>query len=160
MKRTIGLLRAVGEDQRGAGLIELGVAAPLIALVLVVSVDSARGFAKKLALEAAAARTIEKVTAKGQAGSDFSTMTAEAAAASGEPASNVVLDKWLECDRVRKTNFTDTCADGEEMGRYLSIRITGTFRPMFNTDSMARMYGGRGMGSSVAVVGNALVRLQ
>lgn len=161
-----GLVRAsrnvgrVLRDSRGSALIEFGVAVPLLAFMIMIIVDSSRGVAAKSRLEAAAARTLEKVSASTGAGSDYSAYRTEAANASGQPVANVTLDTWLECNRVRQSSFNGTCPTGEEMGRYLSIAIRGTYNPLFNAQALAGMYGGTAMGSSVAIEGDAMLRLQ
>lgn len=147
-------------DSRGTALIEFGIAAPLLAFMIMIVVDSSRGFIEKSRLESAAARAIEMVSAGTESGSDYSSIKAEAAKASGQPPENVTLNKWLECNQGPPMDFGGTCPDGQEIGRYLSIAIRGTYTPMFNAQALAAMYGGKGMGSSVALEGDAMVRLQ
>lgn len=162
MKRFVRcrFLPDAARNCRGSAMIEFGFALPLLAFLSMIVVDSSRGFAAKLKLEDAAARTLEKVTAKGETGSDYEPMRQEAATAAGRPLTDVILDKWVECDRVRQTDFDTVCPTGQEYGRYLSIRINGFYTPMFNAGSLASIYGGQGMGDGVQIRGDAAVRLQ
>lgn len=152
--------RRLAHDKRGAAMLEFGIALPLLAFLMMILVDSSRGFAAKLRLENAAAQTLEKVTAMSAPTADYEALRLEAATASGQPVTNVTLDKWLECASVRKPNFTDTCDAGQEFARYLSIAIVADYIPMFNATTIASVYGGRSLGDSVRINGDAQVRLQ
>jgi len=147
-------------DSRGAAMLEFGLVLPLLAFLMMIIVDSSRGFAAKLKLETAAARTLEKVTAMGVADPSNEPIKREAAAASGQPVSNVQVDKWVECAGARKPSFNDACEEGQEIARYLSISIVADYVPMFNAASIASVYGGRGLGDRVRIEGDSQVRLQ
>ena len=54
-------LKSLRGDDRGAAIIELGIVAPILALITVGVVDMANGFATKLKLEQASQRAIEKI---------------------------------------------------------------------------------------------------
>lgn len=154
-------MRRLARDTRGAGIIELAVVAPLLAFLMMIMIDGSRGFAAKAALESAAARTVEKVVAQGQSGSDYSTMRAEAATAAGVPITAVTLDTWLECDETRQASFNTVCPANQQIKRYLTIVINGTYTPMFDSATLAALYGGGvSMAGGVAIQGDAVVRLQ
>ena len=52
----------LGRDKRGAAVVELAVVAPMIALLTVGVVDLSNGFSRKLKIEQAAQRSIEKIS--------------------------------------------------------------------------------------------------
>jgi len=94
------------------------------------------GYSRKLTLEQAAYRTLERV-AVGSVQSDYSYLRAEAAAAAGVPESNVTIDAWLECDGVRQPQFDGFCPDGQMISRYVQIGIAGSYRPSFPAGPLA-----------------------
>ena len=57
--KTVSLSR-LRNDKRGAAIIELGLAAPILATMLIGMVDLGRGYSMKLQLEQAAQRAIER----------------------------------------------------------------------------------------------------
>ena len=132
-------LQKLARDARGASLIELGLFAPILALMVMGVTDVAMGYSRKLTLEQAAYRTLERV-AVGSVQSDYSYLRAEAAAAAGVPVENVTIDSWLECDRVRQAQFDGSCPDGQMISRYVQIGIAGSYRPSFPVGPLARRY--------------------
>src|SRR5688572_15274005 len=104
-------LRRLREDTRGASLIEFALFVPILAMMLMGVTDLAMGYSAKLRVEGAAYRALEKV-AVGTVQSDYSFLRAEAAAADGAggvQATDVTVDAWLECNRVRQTDFSGIC---------------------------------------------------
>jgi Flp pilus assembly protein TadG len=163
MRHTSNLLTRVNGltlDERGVGVVEFALTAPLLAFLLLGVVDVSLGYAFKLGLERSAARAIEMVTAKGQVGSSYDSVRTEAATASAQPIGNVTLDNWLECDGTRQSSIDAECAGGTQIARYVSVSIRGTFQPLFDIGPLARIYGGQGMGEGISVTGDAQVRVQ
>jgi Flp pilus assembly protein TadG len=131
------LLPALARDERGTSLIEFGFLAPFLAVLAMGVIDLSRGLAERFAIQQAVARSLELVQARpAVAGAtatdlDYSYVKTEAATAAGVPESQVTLTRWLECDGVEKPNVTDTCGDGEDVARYLQIRIDKNFQGDF-----------------------------
>lgn len=121
-------------------MIELGLFAPILAVMVMGISDVAMGYSRKLTLEQAAYRVLERV-AVGSVQSDYTYLKPEAAAAAGVPESSVTVDSWLECDRVRQADFNAICADGQMISRYVQIGIAGSYRPSFSAGPLARRYG-------------------
>ena len=159
-RRLPAQLVRLGVHERGAGVIEFALVVPVLAFILLGVVDVSMGFAFKIGLERSAARAMELVTAKGNVGTSYEYIRAEAATASGQPLQNVTLDNWLECDGTRQSSMDVVCANGTQIARYVSIAIGGTFHPLFDIGPLARIYGGQGMGGGIAIVGDAAVRVQ
>ena len=134
MSRAVSLLR----NEHGSSVIEMALAAPVLALLLIGMVDMSRGYSTKLQLEQVAQRTIEKVqnTDYNPSRSDQVTaLKAEAAAAAGVSTSAVSLTSWLECNNNgTKLAVTSSCSDPTHAyARYVEIDIQKTYTPMFST---------------------------
>ena len=82
---------ALGRDERGAAIIELALVAPVFALMTIGIVDMSNAFSRKLALEQAAQRAIEKVMQTTQLSTVQDTLKNEA------------------CDQVDGVNADGTC---------------------------------------------------
>jgi Flp pilus assembly protein TadG len=150
-------LPAIFRDQRGNSLIEMGLAAPLLAALLIGMVDISRAVSAKVSVEQAAQRALEKV----QAQADFNTSQmpdletdAEAAAGAG---SNATANAWLECnhDGVHLDYDTGSCGTGVPYARYVSMTVQGSFTPLFTSSFFPG-----GANGNVTVNGRATVRVQ
>ena len=153
--RICGSWRGLSRDKRGAAVIELAIAAPVFAGLLVGMVDLGRAYSTKLQLEQASQRAIEKVM-NGQA--DTTTAVAlqtEAATTAGVPLTQVMVDFWLECDGTRAAIYASACNAGQVSRRYMTVSITKSFAPMFS----ARWAGANADGT-FTLVGKTGVRTQ
>jgi Flp pilus assembly protein TadG len=126
---------SVLRDESGGSIIEMALAAPVLALLLIGMVDLSRGYSTKLQLEQVAQRTIEKVQNSDYAESQKSALQSEAAAAAGVQTSAVTVSSWLECNNSgTKQAFTSSCSDASHpYARYVEIDIQKTYTPLFST---------------------------
>lgn len=127
-------LRSLSRDSRGASVIEFGLFAPILAVMVMGISDVAMGYSAKLQVEQAVYRALEKV-AVGTVQSDYQYLRNEAAAADGSggiQASNVTVENWLECNRVRQTTFTALCPTGQDTARYVSVSVSWSYTPQFS----------------------------
>jgi Flp pilus assembly protein TadG len=155
MQTLQNFLSRLRQDKRGAAIIELALAAPILTTLLIGMVDIGRGYSMKLQLEQSAQRAIEKVM-NGQADkSSAAALKTEAATTAGVSESAVVVDFWLECNGVRQATYDSTCGTGQIYRRYLTVQITKTFNPMFATKWL-----GANTDGSFTVVGKTGVRTQ
>jgi Flp pilus assembly protein TadG len=150
------LLRRLAADRSGASAVELAVATPVLAVMIMATFDVSRGFSARLNLTEAASRAAELATAYGTVRTDYSTLRSEAVAAAtasgvGTPAATV--DTWLECDGVRQPSSTTMCQAGAAYARYVAVNVTGTYTPVFNV-------GGMIAGTGFPIRGAATVRIQ
>lgn len=164
MMRSPRLLARLRRDEQGTAAIELGLAIPIVFMLLLGLIDIARGYSIKLQLEQVAQRSIEKVM-NGQA--DRATIAAlrtEAAAAAEVPESSVTTTAWLECSGgTGAPTFFYHPNDDDQMcptaqpifRRYLSVRIVKSFSPIFHF----RWLGANADGS-YTIVGATSVRTQ
>lgn len=139
MRRLLSNLTA-RED--GTAVLELGLAIPVVFVLLLGMIDVGRGFSIKLQLEQVAQRAVEKVM-NGQADrGQLAAIQTEAANAAGVATSAVTTKAWLECAPTGGGASTyyyypnDTneasCGTGTVPRRYLSVSINKSFSPMFN----------------------------
>ena len=132
-------LRNLFADDRGTSLIEMALATPLLAAVLMGMVDLSRAYSERLQLEQATQRAIEKVFNNQTQSTSYNTLKAEAvsaAQASGfttVTASNVTIDYWLECNGTRQADYDTPCTGGQIYARYLNVAIQKKFTPYFGT---------------------------
>jgi Flp pilus assembly protein TadG len=156
----------LGRDQRGAAVIELALAAPFMAALLIGMSDLARAYSLKLLCEQAAQRTIEQVEQQGTVStSSYNTaLTTEATSAmtaAGYATGNTyTADSWVECSTngttwTRQTDFNTDCTSGTQ-ARYVSIKIQRSFAPMF----ASRVWPNADSNGNITVTGYAEVRIQ
>ena len=154
MRRILAHLRS---DERGNSVIEMGLAAPLLAALLIGAIDISRAVSIRLELEQAAQRTIELVQRSGFQESQLSIIEAEAASAAGVPVTDADAEAWLECDgSSTKLAFSGSCSSGQAYARYVSITINRTFSPVFGT----QYFPGSNQDGTVTVTATAGVRVQ
>lgn len=154
MRRLVArICRRLARDDRGVSIIEVALFAPVLGVLLMGVTDLSMGYARKLALEQAAFRALEKVQV-GYTATSYATIRAEAAAAAGVPESQVTVENWLECNRVRQVSFTGVCPTGQETSRYIGVEIEGTYSPRFSSGFMPTA------GGTVPITAAASVRVQ
>ncbi|MDQ3144107.1 MAG: pilus assembly protein [Pseudomonadota bacterium] len=134
-----GLFHLLRSDRSGTATVELALVAPLLAAFVIGISDVSVAMGRKLLLEQAAQRGIEKIMQTTTDTTVDETIVAEAAVAAGVEEDDVVLDYWLECTApggspVRKGDYNlDTCAANEREARYITLTVTDQFTPMFPT---------------------------
>jgi Flp pilus assembly protein TadG len=140
MRRFLSKLK---RDRRGVATIELALYAPLLALMTIGVVDMSNAFGRKLALEQAAQRSIEKVMQTTGVMSVADTIVDEAALQAGIPddekADKVSVTYRLECDDEDPQTSSDsdtfdafTCPTGTvNEVRYIIVGVSDVYTPMF-----------------------------
>lgn len=156
--------RSLARDTGGATLVEFGLFFPIIALLLLGTIDLGMGLATKFRLEQATQRTIELATTMGRPQTDYSFLVAEAVRASGVPAGQVTLGQWLECRTTsgttrREANFNGVCAGSEQAARYVTITIWQNYVPMFGAIPLLGRIG-TGPNGSIRLTADSGVRVQ
>ena len=126
------LLSRLKRNQRGAVTVELALVAPMLALMTIGIVDLSNAFGRKLALEQAAQRSIEKVMQTSTTDTVEATIKAEAAAQAGVPVANVTVTYRLECDGVYNADYTAKCTSTQKEARYLLVAVTDNYTPLFS----------------------------
>lgn len=150
-------MRRLIRSDEGSSVIEMALAAPFLALLLIGMVDLSRGYSTKLQLEQVAQRTIEKVQNTDYAETQKAALKTEAATAAGVAEAAVTISSWLECNNNgTKLSFTTSCADSSHpFARYVEINIQKTYTPLFST-----RFAGAEADGTYTLVGTAGVRVQ
>lgn len=151
---------AVAKDRRGASTIELALVCPVFLLLMLGMIDASRMVAARLHVEQAAQRTAEYALAVKPRSNNGAYLTAEAVHASGEPASNIDVEIFLECDDQRQASYTSVCPAGQHSARFVSVSIETEYEPMFDWASLSRLFGIRIFPDSIRMTGDSLVRMQ
>lgn len=129
------MLCPLRRDERGSSVIEMALAAPILAAFLVGMVDISRAYSAKLQLEQAAQRAIEYIQRNGFNPGDENTLKAEAVAqAAGVATSDVTVATWAECrtgSTVTTAGFTDPCTGADSYARYVSVDVQKSHAPFF-----------------------------
>ena len=152
----------LARDERGAALIEMALALPVLAGLLIGMVDISRAYSAKLQLEQSAYRAIEKVQQYNTTASTYNTLQTEAASAAQAAgfttvtASDVTIDFWLECNGARAADYNSSCAPNESYARWVTVDIAGTFTPMF----ASRRWPGANANGTFTLHGKAGLRTQ
>lgn len=154
--RLVNLAR----DERGLSAVELGVSLPILVMLTVGAVDISNLVSARLDLEQAAQRTTDLALASHPRSSNGAYLVAEAAAASGQSATNIVVEIFLECDGERQASFATACDAGEEQARFASVSISADYQPTFDYRALGRLFGRQMIGSSIRITGDSVVRFQ
>ena len=153
MRRLAALIRG----ERGAVAIELALAAPVLAMMLVGLIDLSTAYSNKLRLEQVAHRVIEKVQAAGFETAEEDDLEAEAVAAAdaaGFADSVADVTYWIECNGT-PAGWTTTCTDGQVVARYVQLEIEHTFEPV-----IAARFANSNTDGTMTVGGIAGIRIQ
>ena len=148
------MLSRLRRDEGGTSVIELALAAPILAMLTIGIIDLSNGFSTKLQLEQAAQRAIEKVMNGRADTTTIAALKTEAATTAGVAETAVATDFWLECNGTRAALYNSTCSSGQTYARYLSVSITKTYTPFFNYKFHSRSV------NSYTLTGAAAVRTQ
>jgi len=152
-------IKDFARDENGASLIELAIALPILASLLIGMVDISRAYSAKLQLSQAAYRAVEKVQQYNTTASTYNTLKTEAASAAtaagftGVTADSVAIDFWLECNGARAADYNTPCPNGQAYARWVTVDITASFSPMFasrrwpnaNSDGTFTLHGKAGL---------------
>jgi Flp pilus assembly protein TadG len=132
-------IKSLARDESGASIIEMAMAMPVLASLLIGMVDISRAYSAKLQLEQAAYRAIEKVQQYNTTSSTYDTLKTEAATAAnssgftGVADTDVTVDYWLECNGSRSGSYSTNCTSGQTYSRWVTVDIQAKYWPMFAT---------------------------
>ena len=138
-RRILNLRR----DERGVATIELALFAPILAMMTIGVVDISNAFGRKLAIEQAAQRAIEKVMQttgiKSVADTIVDEVADQADIADADKASKIIVTYSLECDDDDPQTSTDAdtfdtyvCGAGTvREARYIEVAVNDVYEPMF-----------------------------
>ena len=122
-------LASLQRDERGAAIIELAIIAPVLALLTVGVVDMANGFGRKMKLEQAAQRAIEKVMNTTGETTVEATIIQEAATQAEVTIDKVQVTYRLECNGSVST--ATECQPNETESKWISVSVEDKYTPLF-----------------------------
>jgi Flp pilus assembly protein TadG len=140
---VIRRLLQLARDRSGTATIELALCAPILATMVIGVSDISIAYGKKLELEQAAQRAMEKVmqttgeatpedTIKNEAVCQYNgTDSGGTCLAAPITTANVTVTYSLTCAAVA-TAYSEDCADGEAEVRYITVTVTDIYTPMFD----------------------------
>lgn len=140
----------------GAALVEMALIAPLMAAVMMGTVDTAQYFASGLNVQQAVNRSLE-MSLMGGPTVAVSDIQAQAADQAGVDVSAVTVTQTLKCSGA-VTAWALTCASGQETARYTQVSVWKTFTPSFVLNSLTQMYKSSNGDIPISVTGT--VRIQ
>ena len=123
-------LKALARDARGTAVVELAIVAPMIALLTVGIVDMSNGFSRKLKIEQAAQRSIEKIMNTSASDTIENTLAAEAADQADVPLANVTVTYRLECDGAA-TDAAE-CTEDQVTSQWITVTVVDQYEPLFS----------------------------
>ena len=118
-------------DRRGTATIELALIAPIFATLVIGVIDLSMAIGRKLSIEQAAQRSIEKVMQTTGETTAEETIIKEAAEQGEVPPENVTVTYRLECDATPVADYNAKCAAGQIESRYIEVNVIDSFTPMF-----------------------------
>lgn len=124
------LIKKLARSTEGAATIELALITPILATLLIGVVDITTAVNRKLELEQAVQRSIERVMQTTTDETVEANIKQEAAEAAGIEEDAVIVTYSLTCDGVVTAYDTD-CTAGQAEVRYVNVAATTTFTPMF-----------------------------
>ena len=125
-----GLIKTLARSERGTATIELALISPMLATMLIGVVDMTTAFNRKLEMEQAVQRSIERVMQTTTTQTVEQNIKDEAAEAAGIDPSDVTVTYTLTCNGV-VTSYSNDCISGQTEVRYVNVSATTTFVPMF-----------------------------
>jgi Flp pilus assembly pilin Flp len=156
MQTFFRLSKRLASSDRGVAAIEFALLVPVLAIMLLGVMDSARAIGTKLSLQQAINRGLEKA-AVGTVQTNYLNLQAEVATAAGIPATAVSVDAWLECDRVRQSLFSGSCEENQMVSRYVRLTAHAEFRPFFAYSNWGQK---RTSGGTVRLTAEEALRVQ
>lgn len=123
-------LSRLRKDSRGVAAIELGLIAPVLAVMVVGVIDISNGINRKLHLEQAAQRSLEMVLQTTGDDTVEAAIVQQVVQQAEVPAESVTVTRRLECNRVQIADFTQECAANQIEARYIMVTINDRYTPM------------------------------
>lgn len=125
-------LKVLRSDESGAAIIELALSATVLATMIAGVADISSAYSRKLALEQAAQRAIEKQMQTTGIDTPEGTLKSEAIAQAGGTltADKITVTYTRYCNGVKRTSYTNNCLSTAITTRYLSIRLWDDYEPI------------------------------
>ena len=132
--------RRLAKRIEGAATIELALVAPMLATMLIGVVDTTMAFNRKLELEQAVQRAIERVQQTTIEDTVEANIKQEVASAADIDEANVTVSYSLTCNGA-SVDATEDCAAGQTEVRYLDVSATDSYTPILPLSALGLNYG-------------------
>jgi Flp pilus assembly protein TadG len=153
---TMRIFRSLAGDERATAVMELALAAPIIAVLVMGVTDASNAFSRKLELEQGAQRAIEKQMQTTGNLTPEDTIKSEAAVQAGVTTSQVTVSYLRLCDGVAQTDHIPQCGNAQRTSRYLSVTVVDNYSPLFPMFSL----GTKQADGTYRIVAKAAIRTQ
>jgi Flp pilus assembly protein TadG len=128
-------LRKISANDGGVATIELALIAPVLATLVVGVADVTTAFNRKVTLEQAVQRAVERVMQTTAEYTVADNIKEEVHRAAGVPKANVSVDYFLTCNGVVKSADLD-CTGTEAEIRYTIVSAFDTYTPVIPLDAI------------------------
>jgi Flp pilus assembly protein TadG len=161
MSQAFSLVR----DERGGSIVELALFMPFLGTLMLGMVDLGQGLSARHDLQQAAnqamqlALTRDAVADEETGEPDYTFVRQAAASAAGVALSQVTLTRWRECNGTLRTPYKGVCAAGEEVARYVRVRVASTYVPSFRYGPIA-LSSAANRDGTVPMTAEAALRIQ
>ena len=154
MRRFRERMRELIDSTSGTALIEAALVAPVLATVILGTVDLANYGAARLTVQQAINRGLEMAMIGGPTTSTTS-IRDETAAQAGVASGQVTVTQSQTCNGSTAT-WGNTCSSGE-LRQFIQIDVTQTFTPTFAGGSVARVLTSNG---TISISATGVIRIQ
>ena len=133
-------IRRLRSDHRGTAILELALAAPVLAILIMGAADVGSAFSRKLALEQGAQRAVEKIMQTTELKNVRNTVAGEVSVQADVETGQVVVTFPRYCsarlmpDVARNADGFATgaaCETTEKEAHYILVEVTDEYEPMF-----------------------------
>ena len=144
---TAAMLQRLRTDEGGVAVLELALAAPILALFIMGTADVGSAFSRKVALEQGAQRAVEKVMQTTELDNVQDTIAGEVAVQAEVSESQVKVAFPRYCDERKMPDVArdedgfaegDPCAPGEKEAHYILVSVSDEYKPMFPALGMGK----------------------
>lgn len=161
--KTIALLK-LGRDEKGTGALELGLALPMLLLLLAGMIDMSRFISGRIDVEQAAIEATDfalAVRPQDGSNSEMNDIRNVAARAAGVVNTDATAVMTVECDGVQQASWRDSCTAAQDQARLITVTVSRTIDTVFDWTNLASALGlGSGMDAQITVTGDSVVRIQ
>lgn len=161
--KTIALLK-LGRDEKGTGALELGLALPMLLLLLAGMIDMSRFISGRIDVEQAAIEATDfalAVRPQDGGNTEMADIRRVASRAAGVEIGNATAVMTVECDGVQQSSWRSFCTSSEDQARLINVTVSKTIDTVFDWTGLANALGwGSGMDAQITVTGDSVVRIQ
>jgi len=144
---TVPMLQRLRTDESGVAVLELALAAPILALFIMGTADVGSAFSRKVALEQGAQRAVEKVMQTTELEKVQETIAREVAIQAEVAENRVQVEFPRYCDERKmpdverdENGFAEgaDCGAGETEAHYILVSVSDEYKPMFPALGMGK----------------------